>query len=122
MGCSHRWSICGCIPLCLRCPDGRHSRVLTKLHALGLTDLKKVLLIDADLLPRRSLDYALQFRPPAAMLMPANLPHASVLASGQDVPDAWLDVCPTTGAGGRVNAGVCLLEPDTALLEYISQE
>uniref|UniRef100_A0A6T0VPH1 Hexosyltransferase n=1 Tax=Alexandrium monilatum TaxID=311494 RepID=A0A6T0VPH1_9DINO len=109
-------------PQLLRAPKGRHSPVLTKLRALGLVGLKKLLLLDLDILPRRGLDALFEFRAPAAKMMPAHLQHALPLASGDIVPNTWLEVCAQTGTAGRINAGVCLLEPDPELLEYIARE
>ncbi|CAE8702049.1 unnamed protein product, partial [Polarella glacialis] len=119
-------------PRLLASPEGRHRLVLTKLRALGLQlpGLKKVLLIDADLLPTALLDLRKVFamEPPAALLMPAFLrgedssKGVRQLAPGEDVPDQWLTVDPATGQAARFNAGVCLLKPDPELLEYILRE
>lgn len=109
-------------PDLLASPEGRHRRVMTKLQALRLTQLRKVILVDCDLLPRQPLDELFLLEPPAAMLMPANLAQAHPLAHGAPVPDAWLEARNEWGAGARVNAGVCLLEPDEALLDAIAHE
>eukprot|EP00969_Alexandrium_andersonii_P256488 11338641-Alexandrium_andersonii.AAC.1 len=53
--------------------------------------------------------------------MPAHLPHAEPLQSGAAVPGEWLAV-DQRGTAGRFNAGVCLLEPSLALLEYIVEQ
>lgn len=113
-------------PALLKSPEGRHCKVLTKLQCLGLRipGLKRLLLLDADLLPRRSLSPLLSLSAPAAMLMPANLPSsiARPLSPGELVPDAWLEVDSYSGGGARFNAGVMLLEPDPELLAYLIAE
>eukprot|EP00969_Alexandrium_andersonii_P066082 2915025-Alexandrium_andersonii.AAC.1 len=54
----------------LRDPWGRHSPVLTKLRCLGLVGLRKIVLLDADLLPRRAIDGLFAYEAPAAKVMP----------------------------------------------------
>jgi len=44
------------------------------------------------------------------------------LAQGSQVPPQYLNVDAETGVGARINAGMCLLSPDPALLELIRQE
>lgn len=109
-------------PSLLRSPTGRHRRVLTKLQALGVAGLRKVILVDADLFPRAPLGHLFARQAPAATLMPANLLHASVLEPGSLVPRQWLEVDKVSGVGGRINAGMVLLEPDPGLLDYIVSE
>eukprot|EP00969_Alexandrium_andersonii_P118617 5245397-Alexandrium_andersonii.AAC.1 len=50
--------------------------------------------------------------------MPPRLPRAGPLRCGAAVPREWFAV-DQWGTAGRFNAGVCLLEPSLALLEYI---
>jgi hypothetical protein len=109
-------------PALFRQADGRHRNVLTKLRVLGLKGIKKVLLIDADILPRRSLDPLFEFDAPAAMLMPTNLDWVTPPTPGSPVPAEWLRVDAATGRGARVNCGVCLLTPDPQLLVEIERE
>eukprot|EP00929_Paragymnodinium_shiwhaense_P088410 TRINITY_DN48738_c0_g1_i1.p1 TRINITY_DN48738_c0_g1~~TRINITY_DN48738_c0_g1_i1.p1 ORF type:complete len:375 (+),score=62.18 TRINITY_DN48738_c0_g1_i1:74-1198(+) len=103
-------------------PDGRHRNVFTKLRVLGLTDYDKILLLDADLLPRRPLFELFDLEPPAAYLMPAFLPSgAKELQAGELVPTEWL--WPNSeGRAARINCGVCLLRPDRELLNYIERQ
>ena len=101
---------------------GRHRNVLTKLRVLGLAGLSKVLLIDADVLPRQNLDPLFELEPPAAMLMPTNLEWVTPLKAGSSVPTDWLRVDAHSGRGARVNCGVCLLAPDPELLAEIEKE
>eukprot|EP00969_Alexandrium_andersonii_P341816 15108205-Alexandrium_andersonii.AAC.1 len=60
-------------------PWGRRSPVLTKLRCLGLVGLRKIVLLDADILPRRDMGALFAFGAPAAKLMPAHLPCAMPL-------------------------------------------
>eukprot|EP00969_Alexandrium_andersonii_P213412 9424141-Alexandrium_andersonii.AAC.1 len=45
---------------------GRRSPALTKLRTLGLVGLRKIVLLDVDLLPRESLDDLFAYEAPAA--------------------------------------------------------
>ena len=113
-------------PALLRSPQGRHCKVLTKLLCLGLkiSKLRKLLLIDADILPRQSLDSLFMYNAPAAKLMQANLeyrPACRPLREGDKVPAWRLDVN-EDGIGDRFNAGVVLLEPDPDLLDHLVKE
>ena len=103
----------------LQDPGGRHSPVLTKLRCLGITGIHKVVLLDLDILPLRRLDALFAFRAPAAKLMPAYLPQGAMLRSGEEVPPEWLEAS-RWGTAGRINAGVCLLEPSMELLAIIA--
>ncbi len=106
-------------PALLRDPKGRHCLVATKLQVLRLTALTKVLLLDVDVLPRRRIDWLFELDPPAALLMPANLPDDTPkLPARSRIPHQLFDV-DHFGRGARVNAGVCLLRPDLALLQCI---
>ena len=110
----------------LQSPQGRHCKVLTKLLCLGLkiSKLRKLLLIDADILPRQSLDSLFMYTAPAAKLMQANLDYrlgCCPLREGEQVPACWLDVN-EDGIGARFNAGVMLLEPDPDLLDHLVKE
>lgn len=103
-------------------PEGRHRRVLTKLRVLGLTGLQKVLLIDADVLPRRNLDDLFALAPPAAKLMPSHLEWVTrAIGAGETVPPEWL-VVDWSGRAARINCGVCLLAPDAGLLAEVEAE
>eukprot|EP00969_Alexandrium_andersonii_P009227 404272-Alexandrium_andersonii.AAC.1 len=85
-------------------PWGRHSPVLTKLRCLGLGGLRRVVLLDADILPRRPVDALFTFAAPAAKLMPAHLPPTALVQAGEGVPREWLAV-DQYGVAGRFNAG-----------------
>ena len=98
--------------------DGRHQNVLTKIRVLALAQYRKVLLIDADVLPRKSLESLFDLEPPAAMLMPAYLKWAQPLSARTPVPTDWFEIS-CDGTGARINSGVCLLCPDQTLLDEI---
>ena len=114
-------------PALLRSPRGRHCSVLTKLRCLGLRlpGLRKLLLIDSDILPRQSLDSLFKYHVPAAKLMPVNLDRVcgwQSLCAGDLVPRSWLDVDKECGTAPRFNAGVLLVEPDEELLLNLIQQ
>jgi len=102
-------------------PDGRHRNVFTKLRVLGLTSYKKILLLDADLLPRKPLSQLFDLTPPAANLMPSYLHASAKTGFNRPVPRSWF-VPDWAGRAARINCGVCLLEPDEDLLAYIERE
>lgn len=111
----------------LRDPKGRHARVLTKLWALGFPQahemqLEKVLLVDADLLPRSSIDFLFDLSPPAAMLMPIDRWWDCVMDPLTAIPPERLWVSYRGMLSHRVNAGICLLRPDRALFDQICNE
>ena len=111
-------------PALLRRPQGRHSKVLTKLLCLGLKipKLRKLLLVDSDILPRQSLHRLFMYDAPAAKLMPANFDYRSCCLPGQKVPGWMLNVSDVDGVGNRFNAGVMVLEPDCDLLGHLAKE
>jgi hypothetical protein len=112
-------------PDLLRSAEGRHCCALTKLQVLGLecAHIKKILLVDVDILPcgMLNLDAIFNLDAPAALLSPANLMNVRQLQPGEKVPNEWLAVS-GHGIGARFNAGVMLLTPNRTLLQAIIKE
>lgn len=106
--------------------------VFTKLRALQMTDLQKVLLLDLDLLVRapalggRGLECAFELPAPAAMKRGSPVP-----VHGERVPYQAIwehpsrregDELPPHQQASGINAGVVLLEPDAAVFAQMEAE
>mmetsp|Transcript_78712 Transcript_78712/g.248810 ORF Transcript_78712/g.248810 Transcript_78712/m.248810 type:complete len:392 (+) Transcript_78712:809-1984(+) len=99
--------------------SSRFKAVFTKLQALGCTDYAKVLMLDLDMLVRKSLDDLFSLPAPAALKR----------SSGREQPehggtfgaeDLWRRQCDDMCSG--INAGVMLLEPDQRIYERMVSE
>ena len=80
--------------------NNRFAGTITKLHAVGLEEFYKVLIVDADMIIRENVDHLFDRACPAALRREA----------GTNTPDGE----PMQGA--RINAGVVLLKP--CIAEY----
>lgn len=92
--------------------------IFTKLRLFSLTEYKRVLFLDLDMLILQSLDGLFNLQPPAAMLKGLWQP-----AHGQEIDGAMF--FPTeqwNEPHGGINAGVMLLEPDAGIHAQMEQE
>ena len=99
-------------------PGNRFEGVFTKLHALGLVDYEKVLMLDLDLAIIQCPDELFELRAPAAMsrtiggrpLHGYRLNGRHFFCGAHVAKDSS---CLPWCQGGGINAGVMLLRPDT---------
>eukprot|EP00928_Gymnodinium_smaydae_P042363 TRINITY_DN28539_c0_g1_i1.p1 TRINITY_DN28539_c0_g1~~TRINITY_DN28539_c0_g1_i1.p1 ORF type:complete len:631 (-),score=52.82 TRINITY_DN28539_c0_g1_i1:111-1973(-) len=120
------------VDACERCflggKTGRFEGVFTKLHALGLTEYTKVLVLDLDLAVRKCLDHLFELDAPAALARgPNDRQHGDRIdgrnffvgeagqESGDETDWSWCQ-------GGGINAGVMLLEPNETIYRRALQE
>lgn len=108
-------------------PGTRFRDVFTKLHAFGLIEYDKILLLDSDLLVRDNLDELFELPAPAAMARgPCNgYSHGQRIDGrrffggyqglGEEAEYSW-------GQCTGINAGVMLLEPSLETLDLCMQE
>jgi len=91
------------------CREGRFEGVFTKLHALGLVEYDKVLMLDIDLAIMDCPDELFELQTPAAMRRGHFSHEHGARLDGRlffcGEKDGW-------GQGGGINAGVMLLAPD----------
>ena len=122
-------------PFLLRKCDFRFSRVFTKLRVMQLCDFDKIVMLDADLLPRANCDELFLFMAPSAM-MRGNCDHIPGEARRRDsfynqqckpwgcdsnlkelCECEWGTYCNHWSLLGGINAGVVLLEPSAEVFE-----
>eukprot|EP00969_Alexandrium_andersonii_P129848 5740347-Alexandrium_andersonii.AAC.1 len=66
----------------------------------------------------QSLDALFELTPPAAKVANGWKQHGVRKAGhGTLIPQRQFKVCHRTGTAGRINAGVCVLQPDKELLD-----
>lgn len=97
----------------------RFKGVFTKLQVLSVTDYRKVLMMDLDMLVRGNLDELFKLRTPAALKR----------CSGREQPEHGGDVfaedmwyAQRDGMCSGINAGVMLLEPDQQVYDRMVAE
>ena len=107
--------------LCHR-KGGCFDRVFTKLHAWNLVKYAKVLLLDLDTIPLRSLDDLFDLQTPAAMVRGnSDWPHGSQV-DGRFMWRPEDDVYSPWGFLGGINAGVILLKPSSKTFQQMFSE
>ena len=86
--------------------------VFTKLHAWGLIQYQKVLLVDLDIIPLQSIEDLFELEAPAAMVRGNyDWPPHGCKVDGRSFFRAEDDKAKPWGQGGGINAGVILLQP-----------
>ncbi|CAE7249201.1 unnamed protein product [Symbiodinium sp. CCMP2456] len=101
-------------------PHSRFRGVFTKLHAWGLIEYDRVILLDLDLLVQENVDSLFELQPPAAMWAAGGQVHGRHIVAphpfkGYHKVEPW-------GKAGCVNAGVILLEPNLQDFGHMKQE
>lgn len=100
--------------------------VYTKLHVFDaeLFPYRRVVFVDADLLPLRCFDHLFTLATPAAVIESvdptsqfAYFRHMHGIRHGEPVPPAILDVTSDDDITGGINAGLLVVEPDRACFE-----
>lgn len=107
---------------------GRFAGTFTKLHAMGLSNYVKVLLLDIDLVILESLDHLFELQAPAALARgPNDKAHGArvdgrrfFLGDDGSGDKDWWEWC--WGQNGGINAGVVLLEPNDLLFQRAKRE
>jgi len=94
------------------------SGVFTKFRLFGLTEYKKVLFLDLDMLILKNLDELFDLEPPAAMMKGRRNPyHGEPIDGSLFFPgDVWNE------PHGGINAGLMLLEPNAQIQNQIEVE
>jgi len=104
----------------------RFDGVFTKLHALGLVEYTKVLMLDLDLAILQNVDELFELPAPAALHRGGtSLPHGSRIDGRRFFAGETLDEgsgAYVWGQCGGINAGVMLLEPSLELHQRALQE
>ena len=101
---------------------GTFDGVFTKLHAWGLLEYDKVLLLDLDTFPIKSIEELFALTPPAAMVRGNNSwGHGKTVRGEFMFRDELDSMWPWCQAGG-INAGVILLRPSDVLLDQMLKE
>ena len=86
--------------------------VFTKLHAWGLIQYQKVLLLDLDIIPLQSIEDLFELEAPAAMVRGNyDWPPHGCKVDGRSFFRAEDDKAKPWGQSGGINAGVILLQP-----------
>lgn len=95
----------------------RFSGVFDKLHALRLTGYRKVLFLDTDTLPLKSLDHLFELPAPAALIRDDRISMSDgVLACGETALNR------AKAGEPYLNAGVMLLSPGEGTFETMARE
>lgn len=95
--------------------------IFTKLRLFGLCEYSKVVFLDLDIFPRRSIDHLFELEAPAAMLKATGYfwqpQHSECLDGRRFFPtESWN--CPH----GGINAGIMVLVPDAEVEALMEKE